>query len=84
MIKYGGRKLKQELHGLMTKVWNEESLSEQWNEGIICPIFKKGDRLIYKNYRPITLLNISYEIFAIFLNQRLTNIIENNLEDYKI
>ena len=84
LIKYGGRTLKQELHVLMMKIWNEERLPEQWSEGIICPIFKKGDRLVCGNYRPITLLNITYKIFAILLNQRLTKLIENKLDDYQM
>jgi len=62
-------------------IWNNEQLSQQWNEGIICPVSKKGDRLNCNNYRPIILLNITYKIFAILLNKRLIENIENKLED---
>jgi sorting nexin-29 len=41
----------------------------------------KGDRISCHNYRPITLLNTVYKIFAILLNNRLTDTIENKLED---
>jgi hypothetical protein len=61
----------------------DEKLPDQWNEGIICPVYKKGDRLNCTNFRPITLLNIRYKIFAIILNKRLTHIIEEELSDFK-
>jgi hypothetical protein len=84
LIKYGGRTLKQKIHNLILNIWNNERLPVQWNEGIICPIYKKGDRLNCSNYRPITLLNIAYKIFAILLNKRLTDVIENRLGDYQM
>jgi hypothetical protein len=75
IIKYGGRTLKQRIHKLLLKIWEDEQLPSQWNEGIICPVHKNGDRLDCKNYRPITLLNVAYKIFAIILNQRLTEFV---------
>jgi hypothetical protein len=46
LIKNGGRSLKQKLHKLILNVWETGKLPAQWTEGIICPIYKKGDRLI--------------------------------------
>jgi len=68
LIKHGGRTLKQEIYKLICNIWNSETVPDQWNERIICPIYKKGDRLSCNNYRPIILLNIAYKIYAILLN----------------
>jgi hypothetical protein len=62
-------------------IWNKKQLPQQLNEGIICPFYKKIDRLNCNNYGIITLLNIAYKIFAILLNKRLIENIENKLED---
>ena len=62
-------------------IQNNKQLPQQWNAGIICPVYKKGDRLNCNNYRPITLLNTPHKIFAVLLNKRLIEKIENKLED---
>jgi len=45
LLKHGRRTLKQKLHKLILMIWYNKQLPQQWNEGIICPIYKKGDRL---------------------------------------
>jgi len=64
-------------------IWEKEQLPNEWKERIICPVNKRGDRLDCTNYRPMTLLNVVYKIFAIILNQRLVDIIETELGDYQ-
>jgi len=55
LLKREGRTLKQKLYKLILVIRNNEKLPRQWNEGIICPIYKKGDRLNFNNHRPIKL-----------------------------
>jgi sorting nexin-29 len=81
LIKNGGRTLRKPLHKLILNIWDNEQLPDQWSEGIICPIFKKGDRLNCGNYRPITLLNSAYKMYAILLNNRLVKVVEYKLSD---
>jgi hypothetical protein len=63
------------------RIWDEETVPTEWTEGIICPMYKKGDRMICSNYRPFTLLNEVYKIFSILINNRLTKMVESKLED---
>ena len=46
-------------------------LSESQKQSILTLIFKKGDRKLLDNWRPISLLNTDYKIIARVLSQRL-------------
>jgi hypothetical protein len=84
LLKLRGKTLRQKLYKLIPMIWNNEQVPQQWNEGIICPVYKKGDKLNCNNYRSITLLNITHKIFATLLNKRLMKNIENKVEDNQI
>ena len=83
LVKYGGYILKHRMYNLILLIWSKEQLPVEWLQGIICPIYKKGERTICSNYRPITLLNIAYKIFTIILNNRLSKIVESKLSDVR-
>jgi hypothetical protein len=70
--------LKQKLCKLVLKIWDDEELPTQLNEGIVCPIYGKGGRLKCNICRPITLLSIVYKIFSVLLNKRLSDIVGKN------
>ena len=53
LIKVGGRTICLEIHKLITSIWKEEKLPEEWKESIIVPIHKKGDKTDCNNYRGI-------------------------------
>jgi hypothetical protein len=59
-------------------------MPKDWSEGIICPILKKGDHTLCNNYRGITLLNVTYKVFAILLCNRLLEIVEKQLGDFQM
>ena len=42
-----------------------------WTKGILVPVYKKGDKKLAQNYRPITLVSIFSKIFSNLLNARL-------------
>jgi len=83
MIKYGRKQLVKKLHELICAIWREEKMPEDWETGIICPIFKKGDKLDCNIYRGITLLDIVYKVFSNVLNERLKKITENATGEYQ-
>jgi hypothetical protein len=75
--------LKLRIYDLILKIWKNERIPEEWTEGIICPIFKKGDRRLCNN-RPITLLNTVYKIFAILLHNRIYIEVEHKIGEYQM
>ena len=64
LLKYGGNKLLNRTDELVRQIWEEEGIPEEWNETIIVPIYKKGDRERCENYRGIALGNTAYKILA--------------------
>ena len=52
------------IHSLFNKMYHLGYFPEQWAEGHIIPIFKKGDRNEASNYRGITLLSIIGKLFT--------------------
>ena len=83
LFKYGGKALYVEIHELVVRIWNDEVLPEEWKTGILCPIYKKGDKLECGNYRGIALLNVAYKIFANILYQRLLPYEESIIGEYQ-
>jgi hypothetical protein len=71
MIQAGGETLLAVIHKLIHFIWNKEELPEQWNESIIVPVHKKGDKTECNNYRGISLLSTSYKIVSNILLSRL-------------
>ncbi|XP_060518457.1 uncharacterized protein LOC132697179 [Cylas formicarius] len=82
-IKYGGEHLDTAILELLKNIWKTEALPKEWNEGTIVPIHKKGDRMACKNYRGITLLNITYKVLSNVLRGRISPYAEDNLGDYQ-
>ncbi|KXJ71943.1 hypothetical protein RP20_CCG019314 [Aedes albopictus] len=52
-------------------------------EGIVCPIYKKGDKLDCRNYRTITLLSAAYTVLSQIVCRRLSPIARELVGQYQ-
>ncbi|KAH0816507.1 hypothetical protein GEV33_006284 [Tenebrio molitor] len=68
---YGTEREVDRLLEIMNGVWKGEGFPQEWKEGIICPIYKKGEKDTASNYRGITLLNTAYKVYAMIVKERL-------------
>lgn len=59
---YGGREIRKRVIELITKIWEERRISEEWRLSIVVPIYKKGDYNRRENYRGISLPCTLYKI----------------------
>jgi len=71
------------MYHLITKIWTTETIPEDWNWSIICPIHKKGDVTICSNCREISLLCVAYKIFSNILFNRLIPHVETTIGNYQ-
>jgi hypothetical protein len=68
---------------VMQQSWTSETLPRSWTEGVLCPVYKKGDKLDCKNYRGICLLNVTYKVFAKILYDRLLSYANAAVQHYQ-
>ncbi|GJQ82228.1 hypothetical protein Trydic_g8656, partial [Trypoxylus dichotomus] len=56
-----------------------ENIPEDWELGLITPVYKKGNHKDCNNYRGITLLSRVTKIYEQLINNRLRPLIEPSL-----
>lgn len=61
---------------LMKSIWKESIIPQDWRNGRIVPLHKKGDKEKIENYRSISLLCTAYKIYAEILRKRLEKEVE--------
>jgi hypothetical protein len=85
LIQVGGGILHFEIHKLimLMLIWNKEELLHQWEESIVIPIHKKGDKADCSNYRGISLLSTSYKILSNSLLSRLIPYADEIIGDHQ-
>ena len=83
LLKYCGETLANTLHWTICRIWEGEELPQEWMEGVVWPIYKKGDKLECSNYRPITVLNTAYKILSQLLFRRLSPLAKDFVGSYQ-
>ena len=56
---------------LLNKAWRGKSIPSSWKHATVVTLFKKGSTALPENYRPISLLSVTYKLFAALLLLRL-------------
>ena len=70
-----------EVTALLQKWWDSEDIPREALQARVVLIFKKGNANDLGNYRPISLLNIMYKIFAAVLQRRLAKALDERLQE---
>jgi sorting nexin-29 len=83
LLKLRGQNLTKNLHNIIQQIWTKEKIPKDWNESLICPIFKKGNRNKVENYRGITLLNFGYKILSLIILKRMQIYIDEIVDNYQ-
>ena len=65
---------------ILNQWWEKKQVPEELMQFRVVLIFKKGDRRLLSNYRPISLMNSMYKIFAAVLQRRISQGIERHLQ----
>lgn len=75
-IKYGGEKVRRVVWEVVNEVWKGNGWPEEWKTGLIVPLVKKGEGEKIEEYRGITLMPVSYKVYAEVLRKRLEKEVE--------
>ena len=80
MIKICDKSICKPLRKIFKKCLRTATFPLEWKKGNIVPVFKKGDKQIYKNYLPVSLLPIFEKILErLIFEEMFPFFIENKL-----
>nr|XP_032514272.1 uncharacterized protein LOC116767872 [Danaus plexippus plexippus] len=72
LLKAGGTPVLKKLASLLISIIHQGLTAQAWSRGAVFLFFKKGDKTLLKNYRPISLLSHIYKLFSRVVTNHLT------------
>ena len=75
-LKHLPEEIMEDLLCLYNLMWETSTTPKTWNIAVTILLHKKDDRMLIKNYRPITLLTALFKTWESILEQRVRTIIE--------
>jgi hypothetical protein len=69
--KLGGERVEEWAWSFCNRVWRGEGWPEQWRDGVIVPLVKKGGGERVEEYRGVTLMPTLYKVYVGILTERL-------------
>ena len=78
MLQFSSQKIKTAILNLFTLILNIGNFPDTWNQGLITPIFKSGDKYDPNNYRGICVSGNLGKLFCSILNSRLQNFLSEH------
>ena len=79
LLKNGGQTVIERLTKLCNEVWRKQTVPEDWKNGIIIPLPKKGNLTDCNNWRGITLLSIPGKVLATVILERIKDAVDKQL-----
>ena len=68
------------VHAIFTQSLDTGELPRDWSLANVAPIFKKGNRVMAENYRPVSLTSLTCKLFEHIVCRHILD----HVEDYKI
>ena len=78
MLKHGGVFLFEKLRFLFQVLLDKRHHPLEWKDANVCPIFKKGEKFLPNNYRPISLTSVLGKLMEAVLAMRVRHFFEES------
>ena len=84
LFKTGCNELVRRMYQLIYKIWLEESMRNDWNLNVLCPVLKKRGPTIFPNYwgASFCFAPIAYKVLTCVLCERLKPLVKTLIGPY--